>query len=107
MKITTCWSLRLTTTGTTYAAMPRRQIFYLQLWERIRRLPGVEAAGGVTALPLTGEIWWGGVTIEGYNPASGQSMIQADMRIATVGYFETMKIRLISGRFFTEQELTR
>jgi len=97
-------TLRLTTTGTTYEDKERRLIFYQQLWERIRRVPGVEAAGGVSALPLTGGIGWGGITIEGYNPASGQSMIQADLRAASVGYFETMKIPLISGRFFTEQD---
>ena len=97
-------SLRLTTAGTAYEQEPRRLIFYQQLWERIRRLPGVEAAGGVSALPLSGGIGWGGVTIESYNPASGQSMIQADKRVASVGYFETMKIPLISGRFFSEQD---
>ena len=97
-------TLRLTTTGTTYEDKERRLIFYQQLWERIRRVPGVEAAGGVSALPLTGGIGWGGITIEGYNPASGQSMIQADLRAASVGYFETMRIPLISGRFFTEQD---
>src|SRR5262245_1874073 len=62
-------TLRLTTTGTTYEDKERRLIFYQQLWERIRRLPGVEAAGGVSAMPLTGGIGWGGITIEGYNPA--------------------------------------
>jgi predicted permease len=95
-------SLRLTTAGTAYEA--RSLIFYQQLWERIRRLPGVESAGGVSALPLTGGIGWGSVTIEGYNPVMGQSMIQADLRAASVGYFETMKIPLISGRFFVEHD---
>jgi predicted permease len=31
-------------------------------------------------------------------------MIQSDMRVASAGYFETMKIPLIRGRFFTEQD---
>jgi predicted permease len=95
-------TLRLTTTGTAVDNEPLN--FYRELWERIRRLPGVEAAGGVTSLPLTGAVGWGSITIEGYNPAAGQSMIQADFRAASVGYFETMKIPLISGRFFTEQD---
>ncbi|HEY7181100.1 MAG TPA: FtsX-like permease family protein, partial [Blastocatellia bacterium] len=97
-------SLRLTTFGTASGDKSRRTAFYKQLWERVRRLPGVEAAGGVTELPLTGGIGWGTVTIEGYNAATGQSQIQADLRVASVGYFETMKIPLISGRFFTEQD---
>jgi predicted permease len=97
-------SLRLSTAGTAYAEESRIPIFYQQLWERIRRLPGVESAGGVSALPLTGGIGWGSVTIEGYNPAMGQSMIQADLRAASVSYFETMKIPLISGRFFSDYD---
>jgi putative ABC transport system permease protein len=97
-------SLRLSVEGTAYADKELRASFYQQLWERIRRLPGVEAAGGVSALPLSGGIGWGDITIEGYNPASGENMIQADQRIASVGYFETMKIPLIRGRFFTEHD---
>jgi predicted permease len=90
--------------GTTYAEESRRLIFYQQLWERIRRLPGIESAGGGAILPLSGSISWGSITIEGYVPTSGQSMIQADRRNASPGYFETMKIPLIRGRFFTEQD---
>jgi predicted permease len=98
-------SLRLSVVGTEYADQSRRKIFYQQLWERIRRLPGVESVGGASILPLSGSIGWGSVTIEGYTEASGESSIQADQRIASAGYFETMKIPLISGRFFTEQDM--
>jgi predicted permease len=97
-------SMRMALVGQSYSEEARRVNFYQQLWERIRRLPGVEAAGGVSALPLTGGIGWGSVTIEGYDASSGQSMIQSDFRIASVGYFETMKIPLIRGRFFAEQD---
>jgi predicted permease len=97
-------SLRLSVVGTSYVEEPRRQIFFQQLWERLRRLPGVESAGGVSVLPLSGGIGWGSITIEGYDAAAGQSAIQADQRIATVGYFETMKMPLIKGRFFSEQD---
>jgi predicted permease len=97
-------SMRMSLVGPAYSDEARRVSFYQQLWERIRRLPGVEAAGGVSALPLTGGIGWGSVTIEGYNASSGQNMIQADMRSASVGYFETMKVPLIRGRFFADQD---
>jgi len=97
-------SMRIALIGPAYSDEARRVSFYQQLWERIRRLPGVEAAGGVSTLPLTGGIGWGSITIEGYDASSGQSMIQADGRDASVGYFETMKIPLIRGRFFAEQD---
>ena len=97
-------SMRMALVGPAYSDEARRVSFYQQLWERIRRLPGVEAAGGVSSLPLTGGIGWGSVTIEGYNASSGQSMIQADMRSASVGYFETMKVPLMRGRFFADQD---
>jgi predicted permease len=97
-------SMRMALVGQAYAEEARRVNFYQQLWERIRRLPGVEAAGGVSELPLAGGIGWGNITIEGYDASSGQSVIQADGRSASVGYFETMKISLIRGRFFAEQD---
>jgi predicted permease len=97
-------SMRLALVGPNYAEEPRRVEFFRQLWERVRRLPGVEAAGGVSVLPLTGGIGWGSITIEGYDTTAGQNMIQADQRTASVGYFETMKIPLIRGRFFSEQD---
>jgi predicted permease len=97
-------SMRMALIGPAYSEEARRVSFHQQLWERIRRLPGVEAAGGVSTLPLTGGIGWGSVTIEGYDSSSGQSMIQSDLRTASVGYFETMKIPLVRGRFFAEQD---
>ena len=98
-------SLRLSTMGTAHAEESRRRVFYQQLWERLARLPGVESVGGASVLPLSGGIGWGGITIEGYDAAaSGQDAIQADQRFATVGYFETLKVPLISGRFFNAQD---
>jgi predicted permease len=97
-------SLRLSVVGTTYAKEPRRSSFFQEYWQRIRNLPEVESVGGVSALPLSGGIGWGSITIEGYDSASGQSSIQADGRVASVGYFETLKIPLIAGRFFAEQD---
>ena len=97
-------SMRLALVGQTYSEEPRRVSFYQQLWERIRRIPGVEAAGGVSVLPLTGGIGWGGITIEGYDASTGQAMIQADQRVASEGYFEAMKVPLLRGRFFSGQD---
>ena len=55
-------------------------------------------------LPLSGGIGWGSISIEGYQPSAGQEMIQSDMRVAGVGYFETMEVPLIKGRLFDEHD---
>jgi predicted permease len=94
-------AMRLSVSGTSYKG-ERRSIFYQELLQRVRRLPGVESAGTTPILPLSGSISWGGITIEGYEAASGQALIQADQRGASPGYFETMRIPLIKGRFFSE-----
>jgi predicted permease len=99
-------SLRLSVHGSQYGEAARRTAFYKQLWERLGHLPGVESVGGATILPLSGSVGWGSISIEGYLPDAGQSLIQADGRIAGVGYFETLKIPLIGGRFFSEQDTT-
>jgi len=97
-------SMRMSLSGPEYKEQQKRLAFYQQLRERVGRLPGVESVGGATILPLSGSIAWGSIAIEGYDPASGQSAIQADFRIASVGYFETMKVPLIGGRFFSDSD---
>ncbi|HEY2819578.1 MAG TPA: ABC transporter permease [Candidatus Acidoferrum sp.] len=76
---------------------------YREIDGRVARLPGVVAQGQVTALPLTGEVGWGGISVEGYTPAPGQEL-QVDQRIASADYFRAMKIPLRDGRYFDEHD---
>ncbi|HKW63262.1 MAG TPA: ABC transporter permease [Candidatus Acidoferrum sp.] len=73
---------------------------YREIEARVARLPGVVAEGVVSTLPLTGEVGWGPINVEGYTPAPGQALL-ADIRIASTDYFRTMEIPLKSGRFFS------
>jgi predicted permease len=77
--------------------------FYKEVESRVAHLPGVVAEGVVSALPLTGEVGWGGISVEGYTPPPGQEL-QVDMRIASTDYFRTMEIPLRKGRYFTEDD---
>ncbi|MGH9496871.1 MAG: FtsX-like permease family protein, partial [Candidatus Sulfotelmatobacter sp.] len=77
--------------------------FYKEIDDRVAHLPGVVAEGVVSALPLTGEVGWGQIDVEGYAPPPGQEL-QADMRVADTDYFRTMEIALRKGRFFTEDD---
>ena len=96
-------AMRLSVSGTGYQG-DRRGLFYDELLQKVRRLPGVESAGTTGILPLSGSISWGQITIEGYDAASGQAAILADRRTASTDYFETMRIPLIAGRFFNQQD---
>lgn len=75
--------------------------FYQTVSDRVRNLPGVISVGAAGELPLTSEISWGGITVEGYTPPSSEPELQVDMREADAGYFQTMKIPLLGGRFFS------
>jgi len=77
--------------------------FYKEIESRIAHLPGVVAEGVVSTLPLTGEVGWGQINVEGYVPPPGQEL-QADLRGAGTNYFRTMEIPLRKGRFFTEDD---
>jgi predicted permease len=77
---------------------------YRELWRRLEALPGVQTAGGVTALPLSDFAAWGPITIEGHTPPPGERFINADQRTAGGRYFEAMRIPLRSGRLFTEHD---
>jgi predicted permease len=77
---------------------------FRRIWERLDALPGVVSSGGVSTLPLSGFQAWGPITIEGHVPPAGQDFINADQRIAGGRYFETMRIPLVAGRYFSEAD---
>jgi putative ABC transport system permease protein len=88
-----------------YAQPERKASFFDQLQQRVAALPGVEAVGLVTELPLAAQSADAPFTIEG-RPAqdSGQSGF-ADFRSVNHEYFRAMRIPVLRGRAFTEVEV--
>ena len=80
--------------------------FYEDVIERLRRTPGVTAASAVSTLPMSdvGMAMALPFNVEGQQPPRGEDPL-ADVRIVAPGYFETMGIRLIEGRFFDERDV--
>ena len=77
---------------------------------QVRALPDVEAAGAVYLRPLVFGPIGSGVTVflEG-QPETRQSADANPIlnhQIATPGYFETLRIPLRAGRFFTEEDIS-
>jgi putative ABC transport system permease protein len=74
----------------------RLRQFYVQLLQRLKQLPGVDAVGGINVLPLTGRGANGTFLLDG-NPARRG---QANYRVASAGYFDAIGIALRRGRMF-------
>ncbi|MGH9938729.1 MAG: ABC transporter permease, partial [Blastocatellia bacterium] len=88
-----------------YGQPEKKKQFFEQLQQRVAALPGVEAVGLVTELPLAGQSADFKFRIEGRpEPAPGQSP-HADIRNVNHDYFRAMRIPLRTGRNFTETEV--
>jgi predicted permease len=72
--------------------------------DRLKAIPGVESVGVTNYLPLSG--WWGNEVfrIEGQPDPAPDSQPNADYRIASEDYFQTMGIPLVAGRTFTARD---
>jgi predicted permease len=97
-------TLELTMSGRKYAEPATILETYRQLWPKLSQLPGVMAAGGVSALPLSQMMAWGPITVEGRVPAAGEKFINVDIRVVGGEYFRAMQIPLLKGRLFTEHD---
>ncbi len=87
------------------AGEARRQNFYNAAVERLRAVPGVENAALAYSLPIQGSNWWSQFIIAGRPPlAPGDFGPNAGMVPVTAGYFETLRIPLIKGRYFDRSD---
>jgi predicted permease len=70
----------------------------------IRRVPGVASAAATTSIPFGDNHNDSVILAEGYVMKPGESLISPAQVTVTAGYFETMRIRLIRGRYFDERD---
>ncbi len=78
--------------------------FYDRALARVRALPGVEAAAGVTTLPLGGDIDGYGLHIASKPIDNPEASPYADRFVVTPDYFRALSIPLVSGRLLTESD---
>jgi predicted permease len=75
-----------------------------ELLEAFRSIPGVESAAVVNQVPLTGETNINGVRAVGRSSSSAVQAEGAECRVVDASYFSTMRIPLVAGRGFREDE---
>jgi putative ABC transport system permease protein len=89
-------------------AYPNREqvaSFHNQLHQRLKTLPGVQAASYSSSVPMTGINTDTGFIIEGRPaPPPGQEGTGAWFSVVSPDYFRTLNIRLRQGRLFAESD---
>ena len=79
--------------------------FYQAALQNISSLPGVVSTGVSTAIPMSGSNSSGSFRIENRNVNPGEMSPWGNRWFAGPGYFETMGIPLIRGRFFEDRDV--
>ncbi|UWZ85716.1 ABC transporter permease [Occallatibacter riparius] len=97
-------TMRVSLPGAVYGKPEQVRGFYNSLVDRVQRLPGVQAAGAVSALPLGDPGGSGTVTIDTQSVPLDQQTPEADTRTATPDYFKAMGVGLVAGRMFETRD---
>jgi putative ABC transport system permease protein len=82
---------------------PRAGLYFQDVLQRVRAIPGVKSAAVVDSLPLESGASTDFV-IAGRPPLDPGDEPEANIHMASPGYFELMGIPLLAGRSFTPQD---
>jgi putative ABC transport system permease protein len=92
-------TFRLSAPQARYQSSGQVRDMYDRVIDGVRSIPGVRAAGAVTALPLATELGDWSVSIDGVPPTPpGTPGPALDWMSATPGYLEAMRTRVLQGR---------
>ena len=82
----------------------RGEQFFRQVDERIRAIPGVVSVAQAFVVPMGVVSADGAVTVEGRPVGPGEHVPTVMYNDVTPGYFDTLRIPLLSGRAFTDAD---
>jgi predicted permease len=86
-----------------FSGAAQRNAYVDEVLRRVRSLPGIRTAGLTDVLPFAGDRSWQ-VSGKGQVFPKGQYPPEPFIRVVTEGYFESLGIRLLAGREFTEMD---
>src|SRR6185295_12198607 len=82
-----------------------RSAFYTTVLEHLQSLPGVESAGMVMSLPLSGSSMNRGFRVEGRPEPKADENVNMDFQIVSPGYFSTLEIPVKRGRGLSASDI--
>jgi predicted permease len=87
-----------------YPDVDRQAAFFQRAIEAVRHVPGVDIAGAIDDLPLTGDRDASGITIAGRPPLRLDQLPNAQIRSVSPDYFRAMAIPIVAGRAFDDRD---
>ncbi|HET7456638.1 MAG TPA: ABC transporter permease [Gemmatimonadaceae bacterium] len=96
-------TMRITFAGDAYKTPAQRAAQVARVLDRVRALPGVEAATTTNYVPLEGSNTETRFTVDGYTLAQGEEL-HASYRAVSEDYLRALRVPLVAGRFFTAAE---
>lgn len=90
--------------GSRYPDDDAQRVFIDELLREVRGLPGIESASVTTQVPFGRSNSSSVIMPEGYVPRAGESLLSPYFTTVGPGYFETMRIPLVVGRYFDETD---
>jgi predicted permease len=87
-----------------YSSDEKKEAFYQAVTEKLESLPGVSSAAAGVALPFSGFTPTSSFEIEGRVRGPGNPGPHSGLDWITPGYFQALRIPLLKGRLFTEQD---
>jgi len=97
-------TMRLSLPASRYGADGQRAQFFARFFQQVDALPGVDASGSISWLPLAGGGAATSMEIVGQpKPPTGQEPV-TDVRVISHEYLKAMGVPLLKGRLFNELE---
>jgi putative ABC transport system permease protein len=89
---------RLTPPAADYPGDVEKRAFWAAVVERVTGIPGVEAAGAVTNLPLGTTLGDLNFRVDGWEVREGEVSPRLDWQVITPNYFAAVGMRIVRGR---------
>lgn len=99
-------TMRLTFPATRYGPIPVQEQFLTRLDQELQTVPGLEAAGLVSELPLSGWRMMHNMVIEGMPAVAPGKEPEIYTHEISPGFFKTVNAHLVAGREFNPQDTT-